>query len=204
VHSAIQTEAASSPCKGWLFCYQILYFAKRAMPIDGLNPYQPRAGRQQVYGSRGFTLIELIIVIVLLGILAIYAAPRIFNMDDFNARGFHDQTLALLHTAQKSAIAQRRTVCVAFTTTTATLTMASTPATTNCATAVTMSGTTQITAKSNVNYGTSAAPAAPTDFNFNGLGQPIDNTGAALPQLTIKISNAANVVVETGSGYAHD
>lgn len=155
-------------------------------------------------GARGFTLIELIIVIVMLGILAVYAAPRIFNMDEFNARGFHDQTLALLRTAQKSAIAQRRTVCVSFTTTTATLTMASLPATTDCTTAVAMTGTTQIIAKANVNYGTSAVPAIPAAFNFDGLGQPIDSTGAAQPQQTIKISNAADVVVETGSGYAHD
>lgn len=156
--------------------------------------------------ARGFTLIELIVVIVLLGILAVYAAPRMFDMNTFNSRGFHDETLALLRYAQKTAIAQRRTVCVTFTTNSATLTMASAAATTNCATPVGMTGTTQVTAKANVNYGTSALPAAPTAFNFDGLGQPIntDGSGAAQPKQTIKISNAADVVIETGSGYVHD
>lgn len=65
--------------------------------------------------QRGFTLIELIMVMVMLGVLAVFAAPRIFNSDDFYARGFHDETLALLRYAQKTAIAQRRTVCVTFT-----------------------------------------------------------------------------------------
>jgi prepilin-type N-terminal cleavage/methylation domain-containing protein len=59
--------------------------------------------------QQGFTLIELIMVIVILGVLAVFAAPRIFNNADFYARGFHDETLALLRYAQKSAVAQRRT-----------------------------------------------------------------------------------------------
>jgi MSHA pilin protein MshC len=43
---------------------------------------------------RGFTLTELIMVMVLLGILAAYAAPRIFNRSDFDARGLHDMTMS--------------------------------------------------------------------------------------------------------------
>ena len=71
--------------------------------------------------SSGFTLIELIMVIVLVGVLAVFAAPRLFNSTDFYARGFHDETLAFLRFAQKTAIAQRRTVCVSFTINSATL-----------------------------------------------------------------------------------
>src|SRR5665647_2470350 len=54
--------------------------------------------------QRGFTLIELIMVMVMLGVLAVFAAPRIFNSGDFYARGFHDETLGLLRYAQKAAI----------------------------------------------------------------------------------------------------
>ncbi len=159
---------------------------------------------QKKLTRQGFTLIELILVIVILGILAVYAAPRILNLDDFNARGFHDQTLALLRTAQKTAIAQRRTVCVSFTNNSASLSMASGASTTNCALQVAMTGTIQITAKGTVAYGISGAPAVPTAFSFDGLGQPIQSNGAAQPQQIIKISNAADVVVETGGGYVHD
>ncbi len=63
--------------------------------------------------TRGFTLVELIAVMVLVGILAVAALPRFFDQNVFEARGFLDETRALLRYGQKAAVAQRRTVCVA-------------------------------------------------------------------------------------------
>lgn len=64
--------------------------------------------------QRGFTLVELIVTLVVVGILAVAIVPRFANKADFDARGFFDGTAAILRYAQKSAVAQRRTVCVAF------------------------------------------------------------------------------------------
>jgi MSHA pilin protein MshC len=124
--------------------------------------------------QRGFTLIELIMVIVILGVLAVYAAPRMFNSGDFYARGFHDETLGYLRYAQKTAIAQRRTVCVTFATSSVTLAIASSPSTFNCAAADTLYGPkgespVTLTARPGVSYSTTLAPA---DFNFDGLVNP--------------------------------
>jgi MSHA pilin protein MshC len=55
--------------------------------------------------SQGFTLIELIMVIVVLGILAISAMPKFFNISTFEHRGFFDDTLNALRYAQKLAVA---------------------------------------------------------------------------------------------------
>lgn len=173
----------------------------------GCNPYQAMHGASAAGMGRsglqlGFTLIELIMVIVMLGVLAVFAVPRIFDSGDFYARGFHDETLALLRYAQKAAIAQRRTVCVTFTSNTASLTMATTASTFNCATATALAGpngTSTITARSGVTY-----RSLPTDFNFNGLGEPITATGAAMAKQNIQIGNVSDVIVETSTGYVHD
>lgn len=62
---------------------------------------QPRAGQL----ARGFTLVELVLVITLVGILAVVAAPRFFGNATFDARGYRDELGAALRYAQKVAMA---------------------------------------------------------------------------------------------------
>jgi MSHA pilin protein MshC len=73
----------------------------------------------------GFTMAELVIVLVVVGILATVAVPRMFDMDQFSARGTRDYVGAALRYAQKSAIAMRRNVCVTVAATQLTITYAS-------------------------------------------------------------------------------
>ncbi|APW41277.1 prepilin-type N-terminal cleavage/methylation domain-containing protein [Rhodoferax saidenbachensis] len=157
----------------------------------------------------GFTLIELIMVLVLLGVLAVVAAPRMFNGNDFEARGFHDQTLSYLRYAQKTAIAQRRTVCVTFTNNSLTLSIASAEATLDCTASATPffgpgrdgSATLNVKPGSGVIY--SSTPAA---LNYNGLGQPTTSAGVALTTArNLQVVGVANAItVEAGTGYVHE
>lgn len=60
----------------------------------------------------GFTLVELIAILLLAGILASVAAPRFFNATTFTSRGYADEAAGFLRYAQKLAIARRSEVTV--------------------------------------------------------------------------------------------
>jgi len=54
---------------------------------------------------RGFTLVELILVIVILGILSAVVGPRFFARQTFDERLFFEESLAAVRYAQKLALA---------------------------------------------------------------------------------------------------
>ena len=58
----------------------------------------------------GFTLIELVVVMIIVGVLSIAVLPRFANVNAFDTAGYADQLSALLRYAQKMAVAERRMV----------------------------------------------------------------------------------------------
>jgi MSHA pilin protein MshC len=73
--------------------------------------------------TSGFTMVELITIMIILGILAVVAIPRMNSATAFRAVEFHDKVIAALRFAQKTATSHRRMVCATFASDRVTLTI---------------------------------------------------------------------------------
>ena len=61
---------------------------------------------------RGYTMVELIVVMLIMAILAAVAAPRLTDRTALHERGFRDQLKTMLDHGRKLAMVQQRDVCV--------------------------------------------------------------------------------------------
>jgi MSHA pilin protein MshC len=133
--------------------------------------------------QRGFTLTELVVVIVLVGILAVAALPRMFDSAGFQSHGAAEQVKAALRYGQKVAIAQRGAVSVVI----------SSAATSDC-------GTVLVGGNVNCVIADSVAVPAKT-VTFNALGQPAPNAADSVVVGTPP--NDTTITIEAETGYVH-
>lgn len=152
---------------------------------------------------KGFTLIELIMVMVIIGVLAIAAIPRFADRQTFEARGFHDQTLAMLRFAQKTAVAQRADVFVNVNGATSTLCLTYI-ADINCTNSTPLQivlnpADQQKFSKTAATGITIAASASP--FSFSALGKPDTDEAVAVSITGDGVTRS--ITVERETGYVH-
>lgn len=146
----------------------------------------------------GFTLVELVMTIVIIGILGAVAAPRMFGEGVFQSRGFSDRLKATVRHAQQLAIAQQRFVCVGMSERDVTLTLDAIARSPDHEVAscpgrdlTELSGRRPyvVTAPDGMTLG------GATSFSFDAAGRPSSKQDIDV--------NGVRVVVEAETGYVH-
>ncbi|MBU0499605.1 MAG: prepilin-type N-terminal cleavage/methylation domain-containing protein [Gammaproteobacteria bacterium] len=163
--------------------------SKGALPI----------GRRPFFASvnAGFTLVELVTTLLLLGILSFVAMPRFFDRASYAERGFQEDLLSSVRYAQKLA---RFSGCETRVETSAAgyaLTQRAACTSGNFDVAVQRISGGAIT--DNVPNGLALGAA---DFYYDSLGRPLDTgTGTSVaPGLTV---GDRTLTVEAETGFAH-
>jgi prepilin-type N-terminal cleavage/methylation domain-containing protein len=154
-------------------------------------------------GSHGFTMIELITIMIILGILAVVALPRLNSATSFRSVEFRDQAIATLRFAQKTATSHRRLVCATLTQTSVALTIDnSNPKNSSCDVVLPIPGAATPTLSATQD-GFSSSPN-PSVLYFQPDGRMTsDAVGATIANLDNTV-DGSNVVVRGATGYVGD
>jgi MSHA pilin protein MshC len=168
--------------------------------------------------ARGFTLIELVAVLVLAGLLATFAVNRFFQRDTFDVRSFSDQVANIVRYGQKLAVAQNRAVFVSIDADRVALCFDAVcsdeqkvvpPTGRNSGSKETLqycAGTNWLCEGRPTGVALSTDPDGTSGFYFDALGKPYALANAFPARLTISIQGDGmqrDVTVEGETGYVH-
>ncbi len=158
-------------------------------------PSKPLAGRL----ARGFTMIELVAILILVGVLAAVAMPKLDTAVSLRNDTARDEVLAALRYAGQTAQSHRRLVCVDVSATAVTLRIATNRPASACDSALTgPDGGTTFTS----NPGASTFTLSPSGtMYFQPDGRvTTDGAGNNASARTLAITGVSNIAIggETG------
>ncbi|MGP1716264.1 MAG: prepilin-type N-terminal cleavage/methylation domain-containing protein [Methylophilus sp.] len=150
---------------------------------------------------KGFTLVELVVVIALLAILAAVAAPRFASGDIFETRGDAGLLASSIRYAQKTAIAQRKIVYVIHTASPlpGKVSLCFDPGCNQAVINPETGGAYIFSVSKNVEVLPSNA-----SLGFDSLGRAVPDIAASYKVINKKnFAQVVNILVEANTGYIH-
>lgn len=142
--------------------------------------------------NNGFTIVELVVVILIIGIFSVSVIPRFFNTSSYKNRLATDELMAALRYSQQTAMNRGGDIQFILTA--------------NNFTVQRSGGGSLRSPDGRIPYSKTfpdSITASPTTINFNALGQPI-NDAATLISSNIPLTvGTSNITVEANTGYAH-
>jgi prepilin-type N-terminal cleavage/methylation domain-containing protein len=145
----------------------------------------PRPDRQP---ARGFTLVELIMVMLIVATLAVFVLPRALDLTMWRLRAFGDELGAQMRSMQRLALAQRRPVVATIDTTgvafayVAGAALASVPCPASASPCIAEAGPRTVT------------------FNAGNSGRAVTSTGVALAVTVSSGSTSQSYRIEAETG----
>ena len=141
--------------------------------------------------AAGFTLVELIITLVMVGALAVFAAPRFADLDSWRLRAFGDDLRSRCQELQGLALNQRRAITATFSSTGATFSYAN--------------GTTLAAVSCPARNSPCLALGSPVSATFYGTGTGLTTTssGSALDLMVSHGSYSKRYRLENETGLFH-
>ncbi len=151
----------------------------------------------------GFTLIELVMIILVLSILAVYVAPK-FDITIFRNSNFLLQAKSSIRYAQKQAVASGCNVELNINASGCNVEWSNPSADSSCP-----ADTTPINSPSNgsANFCNNSTPSAtPTggNFRFDNIGRPMDTSDNLLAIAKSIVIGDRTILVEAETGYTHE
>lgn len=165
--------------------------------LSATNKTRPQG---RVFSCGGFTTVELIVTIVILGIIAAVAGPKFFSTNKFTEMGFADVAASATRYAHKLALASGCATRVQLTTTQISLFQRAT----DCTTGNFTSAVTRIGGTSWVEDVPAGVVVSPMDIYFDNTGRPFDHASAVALTLPLTVTiGSRSFDVEAETGYVH-
>ena len=163
--------------------------------------------RIEHHRSHGFTLVELILTITILGVISFIALPKFFDQSTFDARFFYDDLLGASRYASKLAIGSGCAVRLSVSGAGYSLTQDS-----NCNFASPNYNLNVLRPDDTVVYANSDVPSSLTittdeaTIIFWPNHQVVDGSGSAISSATIQLSGerTRQIIINGGSGYVQE